>query len=626
MEQPKLRGETDHCRNRLLKYCHGQGLDLGCGAVKIKPDAIGIDLRSPYADMNRDARLLDYYKSGIFDFVFSSHLLEEIQDTEATLKEWLRLLKDGGYIVLYQADKDLYYPIGDPRCNGAHKHHFNWESLWTIFQGIGGVELVHHGRHPENDEWSFELVVKKTSNEKPTALLLEGISILVPTLNRPKGIEDFAISVDATAEDHSSLEIVFGIHEEDTASKAKIEELDKTLKMRVRAEIIARHPEGKVNLSFLWNQLYARSKYPIVGYFGDDVVYRTPGWDNEVRKEFAKDKTILLACNDVHVQRGKQATLFFTHKTVHDRVGYYLKPEFRRWWMDTFWEVVYRNAGKLKYREDLVTEHFHPDVFPERLDDTYKNMDGLKDRDRTLWDSQTIRDEIVRCTDILKGVSKQKQVISFSLYGDKPQYCLGAVENAKLAPQIYPGWICRFYVDETVPENCVNELKKLGAEIVMMSDPLMGIDQRKMFWRFLTAGDPTVDRTIVRDCDSRLNVREKAAVDEWVASEVPFHIMRDHKQHTAVILGGMWGAEKGLLTNIKTLIHDWLSKHPTSMQGWYSDQHFLKECVWPLVNNCHIAHASNFFVTNTERKFPVELPLGYFVGQQYTEKNKPVFV
>jgi hypothetical protein len=29
-----------------------------------------------------------------------------------------------------------------------------------------------------------------------------------------------------------------------------------------------------------------------------------------------------------------------------------------------------------------------------------------------------------------------------------------------------------------------------------------------MFWRFLVADDPTVDRYIVRDSDSRLNARE----------------------------------------------------------------------------------------------------------------------
>jgi len=30
-----------------------------------------------------------------------------------------------------------------------------------------------------------------------------------------------------------------------------------------------------------------------------------------------------------------------------------------------------------------------------------------------------------------------------------------------------------------------------------------------MFWRFMVASDPTVDRYIIRDSDSRLNARER---------------------------------------------------------------------------------------------------------------------
>lgn len=155
------KGETDLCRDRLLKYCPGQGVDLGCGNAKIKLDAIGIDLHHPEADMPADVRDLSFYPDNFFDYVYSSHMLEEIQDTEATLKNWLRILKPGCNMVLYQVDQDLYPPIGHPHCNSSHKHHFSWESLWAIFEKLGGVELIHHARHPELNEWSFELVVQK---------------------------------------------------------------------------------------------------------------------------------------------------------------------------------------------------------------------------------------------------------------------------------------------------------------------------------------------------------------------------------------------------------------------------------------------------------------------------------
>jgi len=160
----QIRGEVDHCRARLIKYCKGQGVDLGCGWSKIRIDAIGVDLLCPDAELKMDARLLDQFPDEHFDYVFSSHLLEEIENTEATLREWLRVLKVGGHIVLYQADINSYYPLGDPLCNRAHKHHFSPESLWEIFKKIGGVKLIH-SKIPPKPEWSFELVVEKTNEE-----------------------------------------------------------------------------------------------------------------------------------------------------------------------------------------------------------------------------------------------------------------------------------------------------------------------------------------------------------------------------------------------------------------------------------------------------------------------------
>jgi len=377
--------------------------------------------------MRKDARKLDYYPAEHFNYVYSSHLLEEIQDTEPTLKEWVRVLKPGGYLVLYQILESRYFPIGHPNCNGLHKHHFTWESLWAMLEKMD-MELVLHDDHPETKEWSFELVVRKNgaksgqigpnpatvsvSQEHPAELpARRGISILVPTLNRPVSMHKFALAVDSVTTVTDDVEIIYGVHEEDKTSIEKGRELGDSCKVKVRIEIISRYPDGKVHLSHLWNQLYPLATYDILGFFGDDVLFKTPGWDLEVRKEFEKDPSVLVSCNDVHIQKGRSATLFFTHKSVHDKVGFYLPPSFRRWYMDAFWDTVYRNAGKLHYREDIVTEHIHPDVFPEKMDDTYRALGGhtapggLKEEDKAHWLSEENRAELRKCIDLLKKQS-----------------------------------------------------------------------------------------------------------------------------------------------------------------------------------------------------------------------------
>jgi len=226
-----------------------------------------------------------------------------------------------------------------------------------------------------------------------------------------------------------------------------------------------------------------------------------------------------------------------------------------------------------------------------------------------------------------------KKVISFQLFGTDPMYTAGAIENAKLAPKIYPGWICRFYCMLDVPAKIRTALKALGAEVVECNQASDSVWRR--FLRLRVVYDPTVDVFLIRDCDSRLNVRGAAAVKQWLDSEKPVHIMRDHRRHTAPIMGGMWGgrAWKTWMPNFEQEMKFWIVR---MKMGWRArrigkrdgDQSFLRDKVWPLVNgiNMHMGHDNRKRKTGHERNFMVDLPGGAFVGMQFTKDNKPVKV
>ena len=134
-----------------------------------------------------------------------------------------------------------------------------------------------------------------------------------------------------------------------------------------------------------------------------------------------------------------------------------------------------------------------------------------------------------------------KMVISFCLWGDNKMYTVGAIKNAELAQQIYPGWECWFYVSESVPSECISKLEQFPNVKVIAKKIDDGWEN--MFWRFEPIWDKSVDVVISRDCDSRLNYRERSAVDDWLLSDKGFHIMRDHPLHGWTILGGMWGLQ-----------------------------------------------------------------------------------
>ena len=209
------------------------------------------------------------------------------------------------------------------------------------------------------------------------------------------------------------------------------------------------------------------------------------------------------------------------------------------------------------------------------------------------------------------------KVIAFSLWGTDPKYTIGAIRNAELAKEIYPDWVCRFYVGNDVSRDITGELIKLGSEVVFMGDS----GWNGMFWRFFAAD--SADVMISRDTDSRLGLREKAAVDEWLDSDKDFHIMRDHPYHATEILGGMWGVRRGILCGIKDMIADY---NKGDFDDKYQvDQNFLRDVVYPMVLHRAMVH-DEYFNDPTRQPFPTQrINDQDFVGQVYDQFDKPQF-
>ena len=306
--------------------------------------------------------------------------------------------------------------------------HITNKKLWNgEFIEVPKDVLVHHANWMVGLENKIRLLdmVRNQLNQST------GISILVPycydpqtkymskfatPFVRPTAVIDFAKAVDETTKNPQKVEIVFGIHKDDLETRKQVEAL--SLNISVRYVFIEQRKDNNINLSYMWNQVYQHAKYDIVGFFGDDVIFKTSGWDIEVEKEFIKDKYIMISCNDVTFHHGNESVLFFTHKAMHNALGFYLKEKYRRWFMDLFWDRLYRRIGKLHYREDIVTEHINPLI---KIADASKNMQDLIRGDQREWFKSD--NEINEC--ILKLASLdifQKQIVykaikSFDLNG-----------------------------------------------------------------------------------------------------------------------------------------------------------------------------------------------------------------
>ena len=197
-----------------------------------------------------------------------------------------------------------------------------------------------------------------------------------------------------------------------------------------------------------------------------------------------------------------------------------------------------------------------------------------------------------------------KKVISFSLYGKHPRYTLGAIANARHANRAYPGWVCRFYVADDVPEGVISRLKDHGADVVSMG---RRGGHEAMFWRFFATVDPEVDVALSRDVDSRFTKCELLMVNEWLASGKKFHVM-----HTSFsprpIMGGLWGVQGGI-PNFKELLEDHLR---LSLNTWGTDEQFLEANLYPQMKGKVFVHKRkdrhwikrNYFVEEPIHPFP----------------------
>lgn len=92
------------------KVCKGIGIDVGCKYREWAfPNSIPIDL--DFNELDERGQLLQALNlpSGKFDYIFSSHCLEHINDWVGVLDYWKTKLIEGGVMFLYLPDYSQEY-------------------------------------------------------------------------------------------------------------------------------------------------------------------------------------------------------------------------------------------------------------------------------------------------------------------------------------------------------------------------------------------------------------------------------------------------------------------------------------------------------------------------------------
>jgi hypothetical protein len=205
-----------------------------------------------------------------------------------------------------------------------------------------------------------------------------------------------------------------------------------------------------------------------------------------------------------------------------------------------------------------------------------------------------------------------QKIISFSLWGDNPKYGVGAIINAQLAQKYFPEWKCVFYYDKSVPGiyiKSLNEFSNVGT--IEITDGSYGA-----FWRLFQIQKGNI--VLVRDTDSRLSLRERKIVDDWLSLDKKVCVIRDHIRHyDFFILTGMLAVKDGL----PDIIFTEMKKHLRDFR-YASEQVFIGNSIRQMLESeCEVYGIK-------EKLWMRESYKGIgkdFIGQAYDENGIPIY-
>lgn len=110
------------------RWIVGDGIDIGCGPDPLSRLSDFFPLMKslrPWDLPDGDAMFMAGIDDSTYDFVHSSHCLEHLVDPVVALKNWIRICKGGGHLVITVPDEDLYE-------QGVWPSTFNADHKWTF--------------------------------------------------------------------------------------------------------------------------------------------------------------------------------------------------------------------------------------------------------------------------------------------------------------------------------------------------------------------------------------------------------------------------------------------------------------------------------------------------------------
>lgn len=185
--------------------------------------------------------------------------------------------------------------------------------------------------------------------------------------------------------------------------------------------------------------------------------------------------------------------------------------------------------------------------------------------------------------------NRKTNVIACALYGNDPFLQECAIQNTKLALDLFPEFTYRIYCDSRITLKTRKELVRFKAELQLMPAP--DTEWEPHFWPMWAFDDPNVNVVLVRNAKAPLSAREYQLVRKWLfGSTLPFHVIRDSLLQSTPIPEGLWGGFTRLLPQMQLNTKIYLKKYGNN----FAHQRYLLKQIWPRMRGNCLAHDRHF--------------------------------
>lgn len=191
------------------------------------------------------------------------------------------------------------------------------------------------------------------SGQQPVMGAIGMISICLPSRKRLWSLQRLIHSIEDHTENLNNVEMIVYDDNDPGDDLYQKQEWPKFVKFY-------RTPE-RLNISTYWDMASQKGSGPIYMLCGDDVVFRTLGWDRLVEEAFAQypDGIVLVYGDDGDPNTEKtQSPHPFLHQKWIDAVGYFTPHHFSGDFSDT-WVSDMADAVNRKHKIDAFFEHMH---------------------------------------------------------------------------------------------------------------------------------------------------------------------------------------------------------------------------------------------------------------------------